>query len=1157
MRPIWMKLKGLNSFLETQEVDFEQLTSQGLFGIFGPTGSGKSSILDGISLALYGTTARNSTNFINVNTDKASVEYLFSVKTKRERRYLVSRSFKRSKEGSIRSDGAKLVELEATGQKILADRVGTVNEACREILGLSREDFFRTVVLPQGKFSEFLKLEGMERNKMLERLFHLEQYGEHLVALVKNRVQQWDGQKLEKEGALSRYAQVSEEQIAELRKQEQEIQEALKKNEEKQKTVQAQLEEAKAVAEYQKEYEKLLQEAQVLADRKEEMELLGQNIRQAEIANGLVPWLLEARETRAQAVQQEQEKERFYSKWKERQEQLEQAELQKKETEERSQKEQPKLQLHIELLNQAMALEEERREEEKNGLIQEQKRVENQEKLQDANKKMEGLLADIEHKRQQREALLTQLQEIAVPAEMIQAAAEGDRVTRELEQAEKQKQNLQKKAKRAEKDWETGNQKQQEISRKKQEKQQMFRQAEQKIAALKERLETWKNMEKEKEALFKLQESCEKEQELIKKIQNQVKTLEETNMSYETACEERDAAAAKKTECDRFYLEHMAGVLAAGLQEGQPCPVCGSIHHSKEISAGKQEDMEALMEEKQKAEQEFQQSLTRVSSLETSLGHLRETLDSLKEQQKGFIEENPGRKYEEAMAAYEAREKERKAAESLLEEKTSVFEENQKEFYELQNQEAGLLAKIQSLSEQIQETKAELERISKETVEPEKRLAELKQKFQTEDFCAFYQNIQEKLKFQEEIQNRKNQLETQIDARVKNSEKGKKIIEELRTEVTKSELFIDQSKKRILELKQQIQEKAGTTEFIQEKKEELEQRLAALERAKKQAVSQWEALQKDETALRENYTEQKTRSQAAREQAEKKEKSLELKMKETGVEKRCWIEEHQHDESVLQAAKDERKAYEEAVIKSKTQVEQAAARLGGRCVQTEQIGVLGQKNEHLLQEMKEGQKAFGAVKKEREQMEKSWEEKKKLLQELEMVYHKLDILTELEGLFRGKRFVEYVSRYYLEYVSREADQQLRQMTGSSYGLETDGNGMFLIRDYKNGGALRPASTLSGGETFMASLALALALSSQIQMKGAAPLELFFLDEGFGTLDETCLEVVMESLENIRTKRRSVGVITHVEEIKNRIPVRLLVEPARMGEGGSKIRIEEA
>lgn len=91
---------------------------------------------------------------------------------------------------------------------------------------------------------------------------------------------------------------------------------------------------------------------------------------------------------------------------------------------------------------------------------------------------------------------------------------------------------------------------------------------------------------------------------------------------------------------------------------------------------------------------------------------------------------------------------------------------------------------------------------------------------------------------------------------------------------------------------------------------------------------------------------------------------------------------------------------------------------------------------------------------------------------------------------------------------------------------------------------------------MASLALALALSSQIQMKGAAPLELFFLDEGFGTLDGQALEVVMECLERIRNKRRSVGVISHVEEIKSRIPVRLLVNPAQMGEGGSKIQIEE-
>ena len=82
MKPIRMKIRGINSFLEEQEIDFQALSSQGLFGIFGPTGSGKSSILDGMTLALYGTTARNSTNFINVNAERGTVEYTFSVKRK-------------------------------------------------------------------------------------------------------------------------------------------------------------------------------------------------------------------------------------------------------------------------------------------------------------------------------------------------------------------------------------------------------------------------------------------------------------------------------------------------------------------------------------------------------------------------------------------------------------------------------------------------------------------------------------------------------------------------------------------------------------------------------------------------------------------------------------------------------------------------------------------------------------------------------------------------------------------------------------------------------------------------------------------------------------------------------------------------------------------
>ena len=76
-----------------------------------------------MTLALYGTTSRNSTNYINVNTDKAFVEYIFSIQEKQQHKYLVARSFKRTKDGGIRSDSAKFADITEEEPVILADRV--------------------------------------------------------------------------------------------------------------------------------------------------------------------------------------------------------------------------------------------------------------------------------------------------------------------------------------------------------------------------------------------------------------------------------------------------------------------------------------------------------------------------------------------------------------------------------------------------------------------------------------------------------------------------------------------------------------------------------------------------------------------------------------------------------------------------------------------------------------------------------------------------------------------------------------------------------------------------------------------------------------------------------------------------------------------------
>ncbi len=184
-------------------------------------------------------------------------------------------------------------------------------------------------------------------------------------------------------------------------------------------------------------------------------------------------------------------------------------------------------------------------------------------------------------------------------------------------------------------------------------------------------------------------------------------------------------------------------------------------------------------------------------------------------------------------------------------------------------------------------------------------------------------------------------------------------------------------------------------------------------------------------------------------------------------------------------------------------------------------------------------------------------ELKDLLIKKEKIDHKLALLDDLDKLFKGKKFVEFVAITQLKYISLEASKKLKDITNGIYGLEVDENGKFIIRDYKNGGAERDASTLSGGETFLTSLALALALSSQIQLKGTAPLELFFLDEGFGTLDDNLLEVVMSSLEKLHNDKLKIGIISHVESIKNRVPIKLILTPAESGKGGSKVRLERS
>jgi len=183
--------------------------------------------------------------------------------------------------------------------------------------------------------------------------------------------------------------------------------------------------------------------------------------------------------------------------------------------------------------------------------------------------------------------------------------------------------------------------------------------------------------------------------------------------------------------------------------------------------------------------------------------------------------------------------------------------------------------------------------------------------------------------------------------------------------------------------------------------------------------------------------------------------------------------------------------------------------------------------------------------------EKKLNEKAELEKAAKTAEARYGIAEKLQSLFRGRAFLEYVADEYLADITAAASGTLMKLTSGRYGLKY--NQGFYVSDNVNGGAERSADTLSGGETFLVSLSLAFALSSAICRKSNRPIEFFFLDEGFGTLDDELVETVVDSLEKFKNSDFSIGIISHVKELKERISSRINVTAATEN-GGSTIEI---
>lgn len=176
----------------------------------------------------------------------------------------------------------------------------------------------------------------------------------------------------------------------------------------------------------------------------------------------------------------------------------------------------------------------------------------------------------------------------------------------------------------------------------------------------------------------------------------------------------------------------------------------------------------------------------------------------------------------------------------------------------------------------------------------------------------------------------------------------------------------------------------------------------------------------------------------------------------------------------------------------------------------------------------------------------------KLAQEIAQLKGECAIYRDLGSWLNAGNFQQYLLGSAFEVLAKEGSKHLRTLSSDRYDFVFEGD-EFMVSDHFNADETRSVKTLSGGESFLASLSLALALAESITQlngeQGAVSLESLFLDEGFSTLDSETLTKVADAIELLQDGNRLIGIITHVQSLAEQMPVRIEIEKTV---GGSRI-----
>ncbi|WP_367565983.1 AAA family ATPase [Lacrimispora sp.] len=1046
MKPLYLTMSAFGSYGGTETVDFEKI-GHGIFLITGDTGAGKTTIFDAISFALFGESSgqRREPSMMRSQYGEDEETYVTLRFSQRGQVYEITRSpsYTRISKRRNKNGEYSAVPVPAKVSLLLPDgseypgSIRDINQKIQEILGVDQNQFFQIAMIAQGDYLKLLHASSRERKEIFSRIFNTGIYS-RIQAKLKEKNSQIYGRLEEKR--LLCFHELKNIELLEESTYEERWQELLGFKETKAEEIRDFLKEIineikereDRIGEEKEAGRKLLSQAENQLTRAEEINRLFTGLEQAAV--GLKT--LEAQK----------------DQWKELEKRLnaatqadraavpENTYVEKKKEYQISLEKLAGLEKELERLSQT--------------LINDQKEAEESKARSD--REVPGL-----------SALITRLEESMPLYEQWRAVWEAY----ERKRLEGEKAGIHLKELEAElvkvKDRLLSAEMTQEILGEKSRHLPEIRQKKSRAA------EGQQALEELALALERLKKDTVRKEEIQRLIVIQQENYERAEAAY--------------NEKYREFLAQQAGIMAEKLEEGQACPVCGSIHHPHKAEltkdAATQDEVEQAKEKRNQAEER------RAKAAETGIM----AVESCRHQEEQ-IEKEALKWFGNALSPEQLKTK--------LGPELETFRK--------------LLHSVEQEEREALEAEIQLKKILEARIEDRKRLEELEP----------------------------------AREQAMNLWQGKKV------EAASLLAEADHLKARLPEIDEK--EAVRKLEACKKRREELA-------KAWEQAEERFRRASEMEKEMKGRMISQKENGETVRLDMEQAYKSYCLALLELGFSSEEEYRSAKQPSEIRKQWEEGINRFENDLLKARTVESQYREQTAGReKVETgpwiQQAEMLREKQKQLQKEEARITGILSRAVQAEENLRQLWKEQEQLNEEYRL-YHTL--FQTANGKMTGSAsldFQTYVQRQYFNQMIQAANSRLKVMTDGRFLLqcrELDSLGkqgeVGLDLDIYSMDAdkIRDVKTLSGGESFLAALSMALGMADIIQRTaGNVSMDALFIDEGFGSLDEESRLKAVRILQELAGERRLIGIISHVTELKEQIGKKLLVKKT---EKGSKIQ----